>query len=117
MLKRTLIIGFILLFIFSCTSPKNTAKDFLVAVIEGKFETASALVTDESIPILFSLTEDDSYALSDFEVEIHECASFKENEVTCIYTITHSAKDQVIQRETIRMVKEKNQWKVDLTNP
>lgn len=118
MLKIKFISGFLLLFLFSCTSPQSTAKDYLVAMKNAQFETAIGLVTEESKPILYAIILDKNFNYKDLKVEINECASLNQNdnEITCVYTFTHVETNTVIERQTIQVVRENNLWKVDLTN-
>lgn len=113
-MKFNFLLLLFLIFFFSCTSPKNTAQQFLEALNSHQFETAMNLVTKDSEPILYELINMQQEQIPDVKIEVKQCASVDENDdhVLCLYGI--NANGEYFEKK-MHLIKENNDWKVDLT--
>lgn len=116
MLKKSLFIGCLSLFIFSCSSPENVAQEFLEAMNSSQFETAMSLVTEDSQGVLYSIINQQTSEIPPVTVEVKACADLDNSneEVTCLYMISNDVGEHFEKR--IKLKKENNQWKIDLTD-
>ena len=113
-MKKFVPLTLIILYFISCTSPKNTAQEFLHALNQKEFETALNLVTEDSKPILFDLINQQTQEMPQVQIDVKNCASPDEsdNHVICLYAIT--ANGESFEKK-MHLIKENNDWKVDLT--
>ncbi|MDO5654934.1 MAG: DUF4878 domain-containing protein [Flavobacteriaceae bacterium] len=113
-MKFISIIFLIVSVVTSCTSPNSTARDFLVALNQKQFETATDLVTEASKPILYELIHQETQEMPEVQIKIENCAAAEENDkhVICLYSINNQGERF---EKRIHLIKENNQWKIDLT--
>lgn len=103
-----------LLLFNACTSPKSTSQKFLEALNNKEFETALNLVTEDSKPILYNLINGQTQEIPSVKIHVKACASPNndETQMLCLYEITS---DTESFEKTIVLIKENNEWKIDLT--
>ena len=112
-MKRLIHFVFII-FLASCSSPKNTAQEFLEAMNSSQFETAMNLVSEESKPLLYNIINDNTGEIPKMKINVKECASLdeKDQNLVCIYSVNDGT--ETFERSIV-LVKENQKWKVDLT--
>ena len=127
-MKRNRIIFLFLLFVsYSCSNNKeqgqsendiDAARNFIRAALDGKFEEARIYLLPDSVNTNYMDVAERSYQKSDDDtkrgyrsssINIHQVSPVNDSATVVIYS--NSFKNN---HDTLKIIKEKNQWLVDL---